>query len=396
MNDDVRRGPVRRGHDEQPRWHGLEPADELLRRSRDILDIVATLTGEPGLATETGPRDLHSAESALRAAEHVALRKLAAWGDAGGGSAGGQLAATLALLSGTLAAIRDSRLNARSAAITDLHRCLSRLRAATSLEDLVEQVPVEINRLGYKRSLFCRLSGPNWSPRSAFVHADSQLAHDLVRLGTAIPGQLGRELPETEVVRKRTPVLVEDAQHNPGVHHRLINLARTRDYVVAPLVGHGEVVGLLHADQQVDTDRVDEFDRRLLGLFAEGLGCVFERLVCFEQLDGIRRQLQDQARSVGDLINGYLGCDVPAPRPEQSRPDDPLRRFEGPFAELTRRELEVLRHLVCGETNSQIAAELFVSPGTVKTHVKNVLRKLGVANRAEATARYHAVMQRSR
>lgn len=55
---------------------------------------------------------------------------------------------------------------------------------------------------------------------------------------------------------------------------------------------------------------------------------------------------------------------------------------------LTRRELEVLRLLVDGATNRAIAAELVLSDGTVKFHVNSILRKLHVANRAEAVARY--------
>ncbi|KAA9160566.1 response regulator transcription factor [Amycolatopsis acidicola] len=61
---------------------------------------------------------------------------------------------------------------------------------------------------------------------------------------------------------------------------------------------------------------------------------------------------------------------------EAPRPADPLERLDGPLAELTRRELDVLRYLVRGESNSRIAEELYVSPGTVKTHVKNGPRKL--------------------
>jgi DNA-binding NarL/FixJ family response regulator len=55
---------------------------------------------------------------------------------------------------------------------------------------------------------------------------------------------------------------------------------------------------------------------------------------------------------------------------------------------LTPRELEVLRLMADGASNEAIAQELVVSRGTVKFHVKNVLRKLRVANRAEATAKY--------
>jgi DNA-binding CsgD family transcriptional regulator len=369
-------------HEGSPRWHAPQPAEAILRTARDVLRVVATLTGE----TEAGRvRDLAAAESALRAAEHAVLHRLGQ----GDGAAAAQLAAALPQLGATLSAIRDLRLEARAATLTGVQHALGRLRSATSLRELTERIPVEINRLGYQRALLSRLSGPQWSARAAFAHDDPQLARDLVEVGSTLPGQIGRELPETEVVRKRLPVLVEDAQHNPRVHHRLINLARTKDYVVAPLVGRGEVVGLLHADQHVERPSVDDFDQRLIGLFAEGVGCVFERVVFLEQLGTLREQLREQTRSVGDLIDGFLGADAFTEAPVRAA--DPLARLDGPFADLTRRELDVLRHLVRGRTNSEIAAELYVSPGTVKTHVKNVLRKLGVANRAEATSRYHAL-----
>ena len=58
------------------------------------------------------------------------------------------------------------------------------------------------------------------------------------------------------------------------------------------------------------------------------------------------------------------------------------------YESLTRRELDVLEHLARGESNADIARSLVVSEGTVKFHVKNVLRKLNVSNRAEATAHY--------
>jgi non-specific serine/threonine protein kinase len=58
-------------------------------------------------------------------------------------------------------------------------------------------------------------------------------------------------------------------------------------------------------------------------------------------------------------------------------------------ARLTPREREVLRLLVAGHSNPEIAAALFVSPRTAETHVTHILAKLGVASRAEAAA--HAV-----
>lgn len=58
---------------------------------------------------------------------------------------------------------------------------------------------------------------------------------------------------------------------------------------------------------------------------------------------------------------------------------------------LSERELEVLRLIVAGYSNPEIAAKLYLALSTVKTHVNNLYGKLGVSNRAEAVARANAL-----
>lgn len=69
-------------------------------------------------------------------------------------------------------------------------------------------------------------------------------------------------------------------------------------------------------------------------------------------------------------------------------PEEP----SGPsFEDLSARELEVLELLATGESNQGIARHLFLSEGTVKVHVKAILRKLGLANRVQAAVAAHRV-----
>jgi DNA-binding NarL/FixJ family response regulator len=63
----------------------------------------------------------------------------------------------------------------------------------------------------------------------------------------------------------------------------------------------------------------------------------------------------------------------------------PVQEHADPECPLTQRELEILRLVAEGQTNGTIARQLWVTEQTVKFHLSNTYRKLGVTNRTEAS-----------
>jgi len=86
-----------------------------------------------------------------------------------------------------------------------------------------------------------------------------------------------------------------------------------------------------------------------------------------------------------DCSIGQGGGDVRAQNARAARTGDPARPNEPDgLAELTPRERDVLAALGRGLSNQQLAAELYISEATAKTHVSRVLHKLGCTSRMQA------------
>ncbi|MCM0678526.1 LuxR C-terminal-related transcriptional regulator, partial [Micromonospora phytophila] len=125
-------------------------------------------------------------------------------------------------------------------------------------------------------------------------------------------------------------------------------------------------------------------------------GRVLERALDLAAPEGFRRVFTRAEPGLRDLLAAHLdtgtahwptvsdlarGAEEPADRP----PAEP-----GPAAldePLTERELTILRYLQSILSNVEIAAELSLSVNTVKTHVRNIYRKLAATRRREAVTR---------
>jgi DNA-binding CsgD family transcriptional regulator len=153
------------------------------------------------------------------------------------------------------------------------------------------------------------------------------------------------------------------------------------------------VVGFLHADCYYQRRNLDETDRDILAVFGEGLGYALARTAVLDRLDSVRLDLANLAVGVSTALP-VAAWSTAGPAPSATTVDarhgflTTLLAAGSAESALTARETEVLRHLADGDTNARIARRLMVSEGTVKTHVKHILRKLGAANRAEAAARW--------
>jgi DNA-binding CsgD family transcriptional regulator len=159
-------------------------------------------------------------------------------------------------------------------------------------------------------------------------------------------------LLEGEIMRRRRPQLVRVAAAGSHGQHTFAESLGWGDCVVAPIALENRVIGFLHGDCGLSHRELGTSDAEALGAFALVFALVYERAVLRMRL----RVQRQEMTGVRDL--------------------------------LTRREIDVLELMVRGDTNAAIARDLVLSIGTVKFHVKNILRKMNAANRAEATSRY--------
>src|SRR5580693_6852139 len=256
-------------------------------------------------------------------------------------------------------------------------------RAATAMRDLP----------GLERFMVFRREGGVLQAVATVFADHDQWARDCQDFSAHTRYEMAPKRPEALIVRRRSPAIVTDALHDPDAFQPIVQKMQAANYVGAPVIAYGEVVATIHGDAYFSDRMVDEVDRDVIAAFAASLGQIVERAILIEQLQFQKKLAEQLARSASGVLGGVLG-DIPLLDSDQHAPVAPWHSRSEVVSELTRREYEVLQLMTKGATNREIASTIFLSEETVKSHVKRILQKFGVANRGQAVATYLESLER--
>jgi DNA-binding CsgD family transcriptional regulator/GAF domain-containing protein len=313
-----------------------------------------------------------------------------------------ELADRFADMSATTAASAQRDGDRVESALSAVLGALARIRQETVPAAVLELAPRELcaTRV-FDRVMVSGIRGSTWLPQALYAaDCDGRVTLEIDGVVEELEIPLASPLVEAEVVRRRLPALVRDAQHEPRTYRALVERTGTHDYVVAPVVVGTSVIALLHADSPSGTRPLRDVDRDLLRMFADGVGLIFERAKLAERVEEQRRQVAEACAAAmaslssidtGPPLQQVVSAVRVAPQRQLGVSGRELGhepRESSRLSRLTAREREVLALLASGATNAQLADRLTVAESTVKSHVKHILHKLAAGNRAAAIACY--------
>jgi DNA-binding CsgD family transcriptional regulator len=291
--------------------------------------------------------------------------------------------------------LRHFSLVRRRRALAGVESALGRMRCMNTAAELIESVCSEIVRsCGFSRAMLSRVADATWMPWMAhFGHREISDSDREWMSNTRIP--LNTMTLERALLMTHQAAFAANAREDPRTSKTFVKEVGTSSYAAAPIMPAGRVVGFLHADHFRSSRPVDEVDCYVLGAFADEFGRVYERVVLLERLRGQRDHVRETLRAAETIMDNLARAELELARQADEREligaaaTVAMAGDPSPLDELlTPREREVIALIVSGQSNSAIAERLVISEGTVKSHVKQILRKLGAVNRSEVIARY--------
>lgn len=271
-------------------------------------------------------------------------------------------------------------------------RCLDRLplfyralRANPSVGELLTDAALlGCRECGFARGLVVGVEDGHLSAAGSDALADP--ASDALRRKV-----LARPIPLLRGTEEGDQVRSPFGGHHGELPSELARALELEQYVIAPIAPEGPVLALLVLDRPEPA--VTAVGNLIVRAFAAILAMAYEHVVLKSRVATLSAEIRHCNASTEALVREVLHAPVsllPASGfgPTQARFDVPMRAIPAELAELfSEAEMRIVALLVEGLSNRQIAAELIVSPETVKSHVRRILRKLDASSRVEAVTR---------
>lgn len=359
------------------------------RTAREILADARSLTGRlerAGLTLPVGP-DLTEREYPVIHSLRVAIPALAPLPE----SPRDEEFFHLALEAARLCDEWDRHLDrARSRARQLVTDSLALLRSCKDESELSASIcSAAVSAFGVRWALAARVETDTWSLWQA--HEESPTRRAARSVDDSEPLPLGDLRWETEVAHTSGSLRLTDPAELAMLPSPVRDRVTDGGVRIAPIPVAGRVAALLYVPEHRSTPDTghDEVGANL-DTFSSGVGAVLERELLYArfraQRVGIRNSFASMDRTMASLDTG-----VDLVRLVGRKHADTVSSVGFPLVDetpawnrrLTPREHDVMALVALGRDNSEIAHDLVLSTNTVKSHLRNIMRKVGAVNRTE-------------
>lgn len=244
------------------------------------------------------------------------------------------------------------------------------LSQAASVDELLDETGPALTALGFPRVGISFVDSNRWVIQRAYIADSPSLSARVLDISQHHPQDLKPDSFEAQVANGGKGILFGDVGHHlERTHGAIAQTLNVTSVLVVPLLITGRSAGLIHVDFSfIPRHRTADQIRNFVD-FSRVYNLLFETVFLRDSV----HQFEESLRA--GPLKPVSTRKVATPNP-------------GHYQQLTPRENEVMEHMSRGLTNEQIAGAMFLSSGTVKSHVKHILKKLGVDNRATAIAQY--------
>jgi DNA-binding CsgD family transcriptional regulator len=274
-----------------------------------------------------------------------------------------------------------------------LEASLGRLRAYRTESELFEQICVESSRAcGTDRAFFACIDRGTWIPSQSFGSRNLR--------GTAIEQWNGLALQvdalplESELAGKLRTVVVDTVERKEQAPRPVQKVMQNHSFVITAIPSVGTVTGALYVPFSPRASENDEIIT-IVERFATGVARIWDRILMARLVKAQQTYVHKALSSTEwimtsfdtavDLVQlaGRAGS-IATVTESSTVPHSTLEN------QMTVREREVMSLVSIGKNDKDIAQELAIAPSTVKSHIRNTMRKFGAVNRADLISRYYA------